>query len=218
MDVSQLIYDLSFGIRLPKPIFCPSPIGNLMNQCFYENPSKRPNFKTIKVFLKDAFNQMMNDANTNSKTCQNGIEQEVQYIEINKLMDDKMKSRYKAIKETNQQEKTIYLCSQNEVVIEKEGSISPLTYACVQSLNSSGNINPQDCYDGVGVETMFNERISSDQTMMDKWDTTHDRKVIKFGTQPPNTLKRHKSLPVYIDVNQIERGRSSKSICTTIIL
>ena len=135
MDVDHLIYDLSFGIRLPSPTFCPLPIANLINQCFYENPSKRPNFEEMKVFLKEAFNQMMKEANKRLATHQNRIKRQEDYIEINKLKDDKMKSRYKAINETNRQEKMKHLCTEDHVAIDVVVGTSPLLYACLQILS-----------------------------------------------------------------------------------
>ena len=147
MKVEDLIYDLSFGIRLPNPTFCPAPIANLITRCFYENPSKRPNFEEIKVTLKEAFNKMMNDWNKTTEPCQNLNEGEIHYIEINKLKDDTLKLRYKTIKKGNQQEMMKHRCTQGQAVVERERYGSPLKYLCVGSVSSSTNVNSKSCND-----------------------------------------------------------------------
>ena len=67
MNVDDLIYDLSFGVRLPEPTFCPSPIAHLIAKCFYDKPCKRPSFDEIKDDLKAAFNKLMNARNKNTR-------------------------------------------------------------------------------------------------------------------------------------------------------
>ena len=198
-------------MRLPNPTFCPLPIENLINRCFYENPSKRPNFEETKIFLEESFNQMMNESNRKSETYQNRIEQEVQYIQINKLKDDKMESRYKVIRKTNRQENMKHLSTQ--VVIEKEVNISPLMYASLTSSINSGNLNPKERN---YIEKKCNENTTSDNTV-DRKVHTCDSKSDKLVLRP-NTLKRCQSLPLYCNVKQIEKSSSSKSIFTSKII
>ena len=49
--MDQLIKDLSLGIRLQTPIYCPLPIATLIEKCFHESPEERPDFKEIKAIL-----------------------------------------------------------------------------------------------------------------------------------------------------------------------
>ena len=65
MDVRDLIYELSLGIRLPNPEFCPQPIATLLTRCFYAEPGQRPDFKEIKGDLESAYNYMMGHAYSN---------------------------------------------------------------------------------------------------------------------------------------------------------
>ena len=58
IDVDQLIKDLSFGIRLQRPVFCPLPIATLLEKCFYASPDQRPNFEEIKAILVSAYDML----------------------------------------------------------------------------------------------------------------------------------------------------------------
>ena len=213
MKVDDLIYDLSFGIRLPNPTFCPSPIAHLITQCFYDKPSKRPNFEGIKVTIKEAFNKMMNESNKNAEMCKNRIEPDIQYIEINKLKDDKMKSRYKIIKRENQQEKMKCIYPEVQVVIEKEVDVLPLNYKSVEFESSAGNLNRKG-------NNVFNknstENITSDNVKIEK-RITNDRKSNTLLRQS-NKLKRRHSLHLDCAATQIKPPQLSKSFSTTKIL
>ena len=55
-----MIKDLSFGIRLQKPIFCPQSIATLMDKCFHTSPDQRPDFEEIKATLVAAYTMLFN--------------------------------------------------------------------------------------------------------------------------------------------------------------
>ena len=56
--MDQLIKDLSLGIRLQTPIYCPLPIATLIEKCFHEYPEERPDFKEIKATLIAAYEKL----------------------------------------------------------------------------------------------------------------------------------------------------------------
>ena len=60
IDIESLIYDLSFGVRLPAPKFCPQSISYLLKKCFVTEPDQRLNFRIMKVFLEDAYRLLFN--------------------------------------------------------------------------------------------------------------------------------------------------------------
>ena len=88
IDFHGLIYDLTNGVRLPNPPFCPPPITSLLEKCFDEIPDKRPDFKVIKHYLDVIYTKL--DALPTS----NGIK-------IRKLENDEMKTRYTAVLHEN---------------------------------------------------------------------------------------------------------------------
>ena len=157
MEVDRLIYDLSFGIRLPNPTFCPHQIASLIKKCFYESPNKRPNFKEIKTSLKSAFNKLMKVANSNiivnTKDTKNENKGEYYSLGISKLSSSSdMKFRYTAIKKANQlgKEQKAKLSryeEKKEVVVEINRSESPLKYLDVEtSINSEGEYHLKDTF------------------------------------------------------------------------
>ena len=163
MDVDRLIYDLSFGIRLPNPTFCPHQIASLIKKCFYESPNKRPNFKEIKTSLKSAFNKLMKVANSNivvnKKDTENENKGEYYSLGISKLSSSSdMKFRYTAIKKANQlgQEQKAKLSQyqeKTEVVVEINRSESPLEYLEVDtSIPSEGKNYLKDTFLSISCE------------------------------------------------------------------
>merc|ERR1711974_52806 len=58
INYTQLKYELSNGMRLEKPKFCPEEIGKLMGFCFNEIPEQRPTFSNIASQFERAFKQM----------------------------------------------------------------------------------------------------------------------------------------------------------------
>ena len=51
----ELISELEQGIRLPKPYCCPTPIAEIISQCFMANPTDRPSFEEIRCKIQIAF-------------------------------------------------------------------------------------------------------------------------------------------------------------------
>ena len=151
MDVDRLIYDLSIGIRLPNPTFCPHQIASLIKKCFYESPNKRPNFEEIKTSLKSAFNKLMKVANSNmivnTKDTEKKNKVEYYTLGISKLSSSSdMKFRYTAIKKANHlgQKKKAGLSQYEEikeVVVEINPTESPLKHLDVESSNLSEEEN-----------------------------------------------------------------------------
>ena len=133
-----MIYELSYGVRLPNPTFCPQSIQNLIKTCFYEAPEKRPTFNQIKVALKMAFNKIMNDASSNSKTNEETKDPYIYHLAMDKD-NNKMKSRYKLIQKGNIEE------SRNanaEVLVDNVQNELPTKYACIQDTeNCDSNLH-----------------------------------------------------------------------------
>ena len=99
-----MVYDLSFGIRLPEPRFCPKTIAHLLTTCFYERPDKRPDFKAIKVTITAAYNQFV----TNSQYIEKSLkvnEQNKPQPSINEIKNHDMKNRYAIVLNGNQPSK-----------------------------------------------------------------------------------------------------------------
>ena len=175
MDVDRLIYDLSIGIRLPNPTFCPHQIASLIKKCFYESPNKRPNFREIKTSLKSAFNKLMKVANSNiivnKKDTENENKGEYYSLGISKLSSSSdMKFRYTAIKKANQlgKEQKVILSQyeeQKEVVVEIHCSESPLKYLDVEtSSHSEGENYLKDTFLSISCER-FPIRIREDHKL-----------------------------------------------------
>ena len=61
MTIHQLIYELSVGIRLPNPEFCPPSISTMLRKCFHNDPTERPDFKEITDNVQLTFNARLND-------------------------------------------------------------------------------------------------------------------------------------------------------------
>ena len=213
MNVDDLIYDLSFGVRLPEPTFCPPPIAHLIAKCFYDKPCKRPNFDEIKDDLKAAFNKLMNARNKNAEMYQNRTEIGTCYTELSQLSDDKMKSRYKTIERENQQEIKKYLYTKVQVVIEKEVHVSPLNYASVERAASFRSLNPKG---NDGFDQNYIENIISDKGKLEKW-ITNDMESTTLVRQS-SKLKRHHSLPMDRNGTQIKQLQLPKSFSTTRLL
>ena len=126
------MYDLSYGIRLPSPTFCPPPIAYLIKQCFYETPSKRPNFEQIKCSIEIAFDKLMNKASSSLKAKKNENVKTVDSFTINRITDNRMKSRYSLIKQGNIKERRYKKTTDAEVLMNDEGNASPTKYVSIE--------------------------------------------------------------------------------------
>ena len=90
IDINTLVYDLLFGVRLPAPKYCPSPISDMISKCFFERPTLRPDFKEIKSTLDSAYVSLASKTNP-IDLCFN-IE-----TSINATKSNAMKIRYTSI-------------------------------------------------------------------------------------------------------------------------
>ena len=130
-------------MRLPNPTFCPHPIENLIKRCFYEAPNKRPTFKQIKAILMAAFNDLISQDNSKSKT---NVEENPKrrYCLARNKCDNIMKSRYTLIKKGNIQEtRTIgIITNEAEDVTCDDKNNLPTKYDCTHDAKNFGsNLN-----------------------------------------------------------------------------
>ncbi len=56
MSNAQVIQSLKEGYRMSKPVLCPASLYSIMQSCWYEEPSNRPTFATLKWQLEEYFN------------------------------------------------------------------------------------------------------------------------------------------------------------------
>ena len=104
MTIHELRYELSSGIRLPDPTFCPARISELIQRCFLEDPNQRPTFKEIKEDLTAEDDILISNLYSSVETT-NGTETQRQAyataLPINKVKDDRMQRRFTSIREKN---------------------------------------------------------------------------------------------------------------------
>lgn len=149
MTIHQLIYELSVGIRLPNPNFCPPSISTMLRKCFHNDPTERPDFKEIRDNLQVTFNAMREKA-LQDRLNDKKAGSQIYTIPINNTIDNTMRSRYTVIKKAN---KLSSNCNSdlNEVIIEdpslsqKYVSLEKLTQ-CIQEEDPS-NVLQDDCND-----------------------------------------------------------------------
>ena len=97
----ELISELEQGIRLPKPHLCPTPIAEIMSQCFMANPSDRPSFEDLKCMIQLAFNQLKETPAT-SNDIESMSEIGLQYADLQfKEMYVDMRRRNRQIQQQN---------------------------------------------------------------------------------------------------------------------
>ena len=204
MDMEQLVYDLSFGIRLPNPTFCPISMAMLIKQCFYEKPSKRPNFEEIKSTIKATFNVLMHHAKTKSKRDEKDIQQ-INALSINKLKDNAMKSRYTTIKKGNQEEKGKYTSIKVAIEIENDRNTSPLNYVCIERDMSVGTKSEINNESSINCKTDF-----TDKSDVIEESTNVDIKYPQLDQQTQK-LERRQSFPIYSGGKYMHVIRLSKS-------
>ena len=98
IDIPQLVNDLTLGIRLPNPAFCPKAIADLLETCFRESPEKRPDFDEIKSKLNTAFNRILLKNKTRADVVKND------YHLVNFNRSAKMQSQYSTLIKENRRE------------------------------------------------------------------------------------------------------------------
>ena len=93
-----MVNDLTLGIRLPNPAFCPNAIADLLETCFRESPEKRPDFDEIKSKLNTAFNRIFFKNKTKADVAKND------YHLVNLNRSAKMQSQYSTLIKENKRE------------------------------------------------------------------------------------------------------------------
>ena len=74
INVNELIYELSQGIRLSDHPSCPERICHLIHSCFLVNPSHRPDFRQIKEAIQCACDYLVENVKSNKVEQESGIE------------------------------------------------------------------------------------------------------------------------------------------------
>ena len=92
--MNTLIYDLSFGVRLPSPKSCPKSITDLLRKCFYEKPNQRPDFIEIKSCLETAYRSLI----SKTKPIGSDLDPKSSLDEVN---HNEMKIRYVSVLKGN---------------------------------------------------------------------------------------------------------------------
>ena len=94
LDYYQLKHEISNGMRLQKPTFCPETIGKIMQSCFNEFPEQRPSFMDLASQFDQAFKLLKRvdgsneapgkylDRNINYLQLQNSESMKAQYVEM----------------------------------------------------------------------------------------------------------------------------------------
>ena len=105
--MTQLRHELTQGIRLPNPQWCPEQISTLIKRCFLEDPNTRPDFKEIKSAIENAYGFLTAIVDPNENTNkEEGGSQYANVLPINNSTDDKMKERYLVMKRENKKRQT----------------------------------------------------------------------------------------------------------------
>ena len=104
-----MVNDLSVGIRLEKPKYCPQPIIELLDKCFLESPERRPDFEEIKSNLHTAYNSLIAQIQPDRKTICEENADACPFPKINSV-DNSMQCRYTAmLKQNAEQMKQSYI-------------------------------------------------------------------------------------------------------------
>ena len=93
-----MVNDLTLGIRLPSPAFCPKAIADLLETCFRESPEKRPDFDEIKSKVNTAFNRLFLKSKTRADVAKN----DYQLVNLNRSA--KMHTQYSTLIKENKKE------------------------------------------------------------------------------------------------------------------
>ena len=130
-------------------------------------------------------------AHKTAESRQKGIEQQITYVELNKLRDDTMESRYKTIKKENQIKKEKQLGTIDTTAIANEVNASPLNYIGVITESTSGNVHANEFTD---IATICKDKSRSNNVIND----SQEEKDRKFKIQLKNKLKRYHSFPNFV--------------------
>ena len=138
MTIHDLIYELSAGIRLPNPEWCPSLITVMMQKCFLQDPHRRPHFKDLKDEMLTTINSMTELAIQENLMSVKEKGQLYTCV-IDTSIDDAMRSRYSVLKNGNT--RPVELPETNSDVNENivEDTSSSLTYASLEQVTDNSN-------------------------------------------------------------------------------
>ena len=122
ISIHELIYELCQGLRLPTPTDCPEGVELLLKQCFYEDPTKRPDFADLKKDLLAAHDLHVKEQieRTNKRNIQDGyatVHDYLSMLRIDKTKDDSMKNNYMAIIKRNKRKIVGEGCIQKNVEV-----------------------------------------------------------------------------------------------------
>ena len=205
MDLQDLIHELSIGIRLPSPEFCPQPIATLMKHCFYADPYRRPDFTKIKGDLESAHNDLMGRDNSNVNVTGNeGYESYA--LAISTMNDNTMKSRYDAIKSGNQkQEACKSLVEEDQTLIEASKCSPEVNYLTVENIVTLGSQQELslDC------QTEVTDKLPFDYSNFGKLPEVN--KTYKHLFYASNELRRYYSCSGEGTKKQNQQIKTSKS-------
>ena len=139
-----MVNDLTLGIRLPNPAFCPNAIAALLEACFRESPEKRPDFDEIKSKLNTAFNTIFLKNRTKADVAK------TDYQLVNLKRNSKMQSQYSTLIKENQREylmqqrfrKNTYLSNflKNEKPSDRKEILGKLHDNCGLYVDMSNNL------------------------------------------------------------------------------
>ena len=100
MTIHQLIYELSVGVRLPNPEFCPPSISTMLRKCFQNEPNERPDFKEIRDNVQFTFDSMLEEV-LQDRMKNEKAGSHLYSLPINNHIDNTMRSRYTSMKKAN---------------------------------------------------------------------------------------------------------------------
>jgi hypothetical protein len=140
---------LKSGIRLSAPYCCPTSIGVLIQQCFEEDPAKRPTFSNIKMAVKLAHAGLSRAAPTsinNELRLSSSESQSVEYADI-QMRDRYLKMRIAKGNNSSETEKHLSedsSCQLNPSTLSVSFKSKALKYVSLEDLISERNMVNQN--------------------------------------------------------------------------
>ena len=197
IDINSLIYDLSFGVRLPAPQFCPQSVSYLLKKCFVTEPDQRPDFKIIKALLEDAYRLLFKKKQSTEKhrdSCQLPKQQ------LSELQGETMKNRYVAVLKGNQNcENSQRGPAEKEAPVEKNSeNFGSVQYTVVKQLPKP-DIKPLADID---------ENLSEEHSIVAEM-----KDVDKDNKKPPNIEEKECSVQ-YTTVEILPKSKNQYSSFT----
>ena len=181
MDINTLVYELSSGVRLPNPKFCPQPIAKLLKQCFQGDPDDRPDFMKIMDEVKKADDTLRKHVLSIAKSSY--------FLPIDVMKNNKMEVRYLKMKEENEKQQGIINSAemQDHFVIADENT-PVLTYASLEMAAQSKPVKEPCLNSQVECQGELKTRIGS-FSVLEKLGNNDEQHTI---TQMIETIAKHK--------------------------